>query len=283
MRVLFCRPTTPQALDDRFELELDALDELGVRHDTVAIEPVVDGDLDRALHGLDRLDDEVLYRGWMLTADEYAALADAVGERGGELVTGPDAHEALTYLPGWYPQVADLSPASRWTWGDDPAEAWAVAQALGPPPYVIKDHVKSAKEQWAEACFVPPGAELADFTAICQALIDARGDRFERGLVVRRYVPLAPALGGRGERDEHRLFYWQGRLVARAPYHDLDGDDPPLPAALTTLGRRIDAPFFSADVARTLAGDWILIELGDGGASTLPPTLDPRGFYRAIV
>ena len=42
MRILFCRPDSPQELDDRFELEADAADELGVRHDTIAMEDVVD-------------------------------------------------------------------------------------------------------------------------------------------------------------------------------------------------------------------------------------------------
>ena len=57
--------------------------------------------------------------------------------------------------------------------------------------------------------------QRAVFARICAALVDARGERFERGLVVRRYVPLAPAGGDAGERDEHRLFFWRGRLIAR--------------------------------------------------------------------
>jgi len=282
MRILFCRPDAPQTVEDRFELEADALDELGVRHDTIGLEAVVDDALDEALTGLDALDDEVLYRGWMLTADEYAALAAAVGERGGQLVTSPDDYELAHYLPGWFGAVAAESPATRWTNGTDLAEAWQAARELGPPPWIVKDHVKSVKEQWAEACFVPADADRADFARICTALIDARGDRFERGLVVRRYVPLAAAPGGEGERDEYRLFFWHGRLVASAPYHDVAGADD-VPARFAALGRALDVPFFTADVARTLAGDWIVIELGDGGVSTLPPTMDPRGFYRAIV
>ena len=284
MRVLFCRPEAPQAIDDRFELELDALDELGVRHDTIAMESVVDDELDRALDGLDSIDDEVLYRGWMLTGDEYARLDAAIGARGGSLVTSPEDYEAAHYLPSWFAAVAAShpSPATRWTSGIDLDEAWQAAQELGPPPYVVKDHVKSVKDQWNEACFVPADATRAEFDAVCTALIDARGDRFERGLVVRRFIPLAPAIGGDGERDEHRLLFWHGRLVASAPYHDVAGGEA-VPARFATLGRTLDLPFFCADVARTLAGDWIVIELGDGGVSTLPPTMDPRDFYRAIV
>lgn len=218
----------------------------------------------------------------MLTAEEYERLDAAVAERGGALVTSPEDYELAHYLPGWFGAVAAESPATRWTAGTDLDEAWQAACALGPPPYVVKDHVKSAKELWHEACFVPAGADRDDFARVCAALIDARGDRFERGLVVRRFVALAPAPGGEGERDEHRLFFWRGRLIASAPYHDVPGGDD-VPARFAALGRALDVPFFSADVARTLAGDWIVIELGDGGVSTLPPTMDPRAFYRAIA
>ena len=282
MRILFCRPDSPQDTDDRLALEADALDELGVRHDAIAIEDVVDDELERALAPLGELDDDVLYRGWMLTADEYERLDAAIADRGGALITDPEAFEAAHYLPSWFAAVADRSPATRWTWGTDAAEAWALAQALGPPPYVVKDHVKSAKERWAEACFVPADADAAVFARICAALVDARGDRFERGLVVRRYVPLASVDGAAGERDEHRLFFWRGRLIASAPYHDVDVADPPL-AQFAPLGRAIASPFFSLDVARTIAGGWIVLEVGDGGVSTLPPTMDPRALYRAIA
>jgi hypothetical protein len=239
MRVLFCRPEGPQDVEDRFELEAAALDELGVGYDLIAMEAVVDDDLDAALAPLGAVDDEVLYRGWMLTADEYTRLEAALADHGGELVTPLEAYEAAHYLPSWIDALAGLTPATRWIEGTDLDEAWAAAQELGPPPYVLKDHVKSAKEHWEEACFVPAGADRAAFERICSALIDVRGDRFERGLVIRRHVPLAPARGGQGERDEHRLFFWRGRLVATAPYHDV-AEDVPVPARFARLGRVID-------------------------------------------
>lgn len=280
MRILFCRPDGPQATADRFELEADAADELGLRHDTIAMEDVVDDQIEAAIEPLGDLDDDVLYRGWMLTAEEYERLDAAVADRGGTLVVTPEQYQAAHYLPNWHPAVADCSPATCWTWGTDAAEAWALAQALGPPPYVVKDHVKSVKEQWAEACFVPADADARAFAEICAALVDARGDRFEGGLVVRRYVALAAAAGG-PERDEHRLFFWRGRLVASAPYHDVDSADPPL-AAFAGLGRVIASPFFTVDVARTVAGAWLVLEVGDGGVSTIPPAMDPRALYRAV-
>lgn len=271
MQTLFCRPEAPQLLDDRFELEAQALDELGVRYETIAMEDVVDGEFERALDGV-ILDNEVLYRGWMLTGDEYERLAVAIRERGAELVTSREEYEAAHYLPSWFAAVASESPATRWIEGEDLEEAWEVACELGAPPFIVKDHVKSAKESWFDACFVPEGAGKLELQAVCAGLIEARGERFERGIVVRRFVPLV---------YEHRMFFWRGRLIAEAPYHD--GETINRPARFVNLARVVESPFFSADIALTDTGEWIVLELGDGGVSTLPPTLDPRAFYRAIA
>lgn len=268
MQVLFCRPTEPQSIDDRLDLEVDALDELGIPHHTIFIESVVDDELD--FDGFD-LQDDVLYRGWMLTAEEYERVAVAVSDRGGALVTGPEEYEAAHYLPSWHDAIAADTPTTRWTESTDPMEVWAIAVGFG-GPLVIKDPAKSVKEQWNEACFIPAGATRAEVAATTLAMIDARGERFERGVVVRKYIPLA---------YEHRMFFWQGRLVAQAPYDH--GMEQLPPARFARLGRVIDSPFFSADLALTHAGTWIVLEIGDGGVSTLPPTVDVRAFYRSIT
>jgi hypothetical protein len=287
MQVLFCRPSSPQDVEDRFDLEALALDELGVSYGHLPLEAIVDDDLDEALAGSGDLDGPLLYRGWMLRQEEMERLAEALAGRGAELVVSPEAYEAAHFLPQWSPLVEDLAAPTCFTGDDDADEAWTLACArLGPPPWVVKDHVKSAKERWDEACFVPAGAGLAEFRRVCAALVDQRGERFEGGLVVRRFVPLAPAptahVGPRGEAEEYRLFFWAGRCIDICPQFDAPGDVRGL-EAFTSLGRRIASPFFTADVARRADGGWLLVEIGDGGVSTLPPTMDVRAFYRAIA
>jgi hypothetical protein len=150
----------------------------------------------------------------------------------------------------------------------------------------VKDHVKSAKEAWHRACFVPAGAAFEDFTAICERLLEERGDRFERGFVIKKYVELATLPGWTPEQrrvtDEHRLVFWEGRLVAHAPYYDVDSilEDP---GAFAFLGDAVDSPFFTADVGRLARGGYTVIEVNDGGSSTFPEQMDPRDLYRAIT
>jgi len=147
----------------------------------------------------------------------------------------------------------------------------------------MKDHVKSAKEQWADACFVPVGATEARFAEMCEALQDARGDRLEGGLVVRRCLQLK-TFGMTPEGPaffEFRLFFARGRLVAAEPYFDFDVDVPDF-TAFERLARRFDSPFFTMDLAQLANGDWAVIELNDGGVSMLPASLDPRELFDAL-
>lgn len=283
---LFCRPLeTAVDYEDNFDFEARVAEELGHPVHFIAIEDVVHERFAEALADLPAgRGRQWVLRSWMLSAEEYTGLYEAILSRGDSLVTPPAAFEETTYLPHYYPLIAERTPNSRWIWGEDLDEAWAVAQELGPPPWIIKDHVKSAKDAWAEACFVPAGADQATFRAIGQGLLDERGDRFARGIVIRTYVDLAPLPHPDPRQvrfDEHRLLFWQGALVAAAPYHDVRGELPDLDA-FRDVGQRFSSALFSVDVARLNDGGWIIIELNDGSVIQLPEQMDIEGLYQKI-
>jgi hypothetical protein len=287
LSVLFGRPRRTANADDRFELEVLATEELGIESYALPLDYVVLGDAERAVRHLPRPAGRTwLYRGWMLREEEYAGLYEAIYERDEELVVDPESFAEATYAPNYLPRLGIHTAPARWTETDSILEAWEVAQELGPPPWVVKDYVKSAKEEWYRACFVPQGADQEDFRAICERLREIRGDTFETGFVVKKYLELATLPGFTSDRrrvtDEHRLVFWEGHLVAYAPYHDVDSplDDP---TQFAFLGRTLSSPFFTADVARLAAGGWTVIEINDGGSSTFPERLDPRDFYRAVL
>lgn len=287
LSVLFGRPYRGADGDDRFELEALAMEELGIESYAIPLDPVVNGDPERALKRLPRGGGrQWLYRGWLLNEEEYTGLYEAILERGDELVVDPDSFALTTYAPAYLPLLGERTAPARWTEGESIEEAWEVASELGPPPWVVKDHVKSAKEAWHRACFVPAGADFDDFAAICETLLELRGDRFERGFVVKKYLELRALREWTPERrrvtDEHRVVFWRGRPIAQAPYYDVDTDALDL-ACIADLGRLIDSPFFTADVARLEDGGTTIVELNDGGCSVLPERLDPRDVYRQIL
>lgn len=271
---------------DTFDVEADAAEALGVDTYQADLSALLSGNASQALAAVpDEGHLTLLYRGWMLTEEEYTALDEAVSERGHRLMTTPEQYAAALYLPRWYPRLAPYTAKSIWTEGPDAPEAWDAARAaLGPPPWIVKDHVKSAKERWAEACFVPAGATREDFERTCANLQEERGERFERGFVVRRFLPLKTY--GRTPAGpahlEFRLFFGRGHLLAAEPYHDFDVEVPDF-TAFEPLARKLDARFITLDVAMLEDGGWAVVEVNDGGVSGLPPSLDPRSLFKALL
>jgi len=273
-------------MDEGYHVEAHVLQSMGVPVVEIDLESVIDGDPEQALEHLPTGGTWWLYRGWLLSEEDYEALFDAIADRGDQLVVAPSAFAAAAFLPNWAPALGSRTPASIWTEDTDAEEAWDEAMdELGPPPWVIKDHLKSAREDWATACFVPEGAPFEHFRDICQGLVDCRGHHFERGIVVRRFVHLKrlPFVSrGAPVCDEHRVFFWRGEPVAHAPYHDLAV--PPLAEVpYPDLGDVVDSPFFTADFGRLERGGWTVIEINDGGCSGRPAQLDPWQLYSAIV
>jgi hypothetical protein len=52
---------------------------------------------------------------------------------------------------------------------------------------------------------------------------------------------------------------------------------------LDEIAKRFDAPFFTMDVAQTEKGDWIVVDMGSGECSSLPPSLSPALFFRRLA
>ena len=222
-------------------------------------------------------------RGWMLRDSQYASLWAALDKVNYQLINMPSAYAQAHYLPQAYPLLAGHTPESVWTDAPDVDAAWQLYQGLRDGDAVAKDHVKSVKHRWLEACFIPAGTEEGRFREILRTLRDDRDELFERGFVLRRFVPLAS--GGRDMRGhpadrELRLFFLDGEILVHArpqfmpPAEKLD--------TFRALARRFQSRFMSMDVAETAAGDWTVIEVGDGGVSGLPASLMADEFYGAI-
>ncbi len=135
----------------------------------------------------------VWYRGWMLSADEYAAMAATLKQRGTVLLTHPDDYRRAHELPGWHETFAGLTPHSVWRplgTGQDPGDLSELAELVRPlrsMPAVVKDYVKSCKHEWEEACFVPDVKNLAQLHDIASKMVALRDDHLAGGLVVREF------------------------------------------------------------------------------------------------
>lgn len=197
----------------------------------------------------------VVYRGWMLSPEDYSALVKLIESFGAKPLVDVDTYLAAHYLPRWYPLIAELTPETHvfpTTQGSrkrEDADLETELRRLGWRRFFIKDYVKSLKTS--------VGSVIEDPARIHTVLAEMRKyrDEIEGGVCVRRVEDLDPE-------SEIRYFVIHGR-----PY----GPDPSVavPGIVNTCAERIPSPFFSVDVARRADGELRVVEIGDGQVSDL--------------
>lgn len=189
----------------------------------------------------------VVYRGWMVKAEEYAALVQAIEHCGAKAFTSPREYLATHHLPNWYPLLSDLTPETRVF----PSDANIVAElrALGWGAYFLKDYVKSLKT--ARGSIV---RDAANAPTVIGEMREYRGE-IEGGICVRRVEELMPD-------SERRYFLLFGVGYAATPCDTV-------PDIVQKCAERLPSKFFSVDVARRADGQLRVIEVGDGQVSDL--------------
>ena len=219
-----------------------------------------------------------LHRGFMLSDRRHALLRDALAARGWTLLPDLEGYGQAHFLPRALPLLGDATPETVWMLGFDRDEAWALYQRVADGDALLKDHVKSCKERWKEACFLPAGTSRERFDEVLRAFLACRGAKLELGLVLRRFEPfrlLRRDMRGMPIHEEYRTFFWRG-----APFWSALGEDL---APWAAIARRFRSPFVSLDVARREDGALRVVESGDGGVTGLPMHCDPDDFYARLA
>lgn len=174
-----------------------------------------------------------LYRGWMLSEEEYTQLAHRT-----PLLVPVAAYLVSHQATGWYEAVQDFTFPSEFRRAQHPPD-FPAGQC-----YFVKGLVKSF-----EADSVVTSA--AQWQQLCQwhELLP------EELLFVRQYVVLQTT-------SERRFFVVGGEAYGAS--------HTPLPASLKPAVEALKPRlFYSLDVALTQAGEPVLVEVGDGQVSDL--------------
>jgi hypothetical protein len=292
---LFCSdPRDRRRPDGQYAGEAAAADRLGIPWAAVDHDAVERGDLPRAVRHVPEQRQPVvgLYRGWMMTAEQYADFYRALEDRGVRLANDPAAYRHCHHLPESYPVIAGRTPRTVWLPGRgefDPDAVMSLLRPFGNVPVIVKDYVKSQKHAWAEACFIPSATDRVQVERVVRRFLELQGPDLAGGLVFREFVEFEPV--GRHPRSgmpltlEYRLFFLDGRPLLATPYWegvDYEGDGPPV-ERFTALAGGVRSRFFTMDVARKRDGDWLVVELGDGQVAGLPDDADVGALYRRLA
>ena len=296
MRVLFdSDPMNPRVSDVAYAHEAAAAERLGIPCSLVNFEALVDeGDAERAVRRVAPVSEEGesgVYRGWMVTPEQYAALYDALADRRVTLVNTPEQYEHCHYLPRWYKTLEGYTPRSVWTQAGDMslARLMVLLQSFGDRPVIVKDFVKSRKHEWLEACFIPSAADAEAVARVTRRFLELQGGDLNGGLVLREFVDFEPlgihTRSGMPLTREFRLFFLDGEPIQASRYWDqgdYQGEMPPL-AHFTRLAESVKSRFFTMDVAKTVTGEWLIVELGDAQVAELPEDVDAEKFFSDLT
>jgi hypothetical protein len=187
----------------------------------------------------------IIYRGWMLSAPDYEALAAAIVQSGAQPFTDTMTYLSTHHLPNWYPSIAEFTPETRIF--SVTADLTDELHSLEWPAYFIKDYVKSLKTSVGSLISTPEQA-----ATVAAEMLRFRGT-IEGGFCVRRVESFLPE-------TEQRYF------VLDSVPHSAAGA---VPSIVSECAQRIRSRFFSVDVVQRADGVLRVVEVGDGQVSDL--------------
>ncbi len=279
------QPFSPREIDTEFTSEFESARSVGFDISLYDHEAIEKHEICRGLKNTNPKypNQPLILRGWMLPGEAYAKLYQGLVKKGFNPITKPDQYEQAHYIPLAYPQTKGHTPKTAWIEGDDPQQAWNLYQEFNSKEAIIKDWVKSAKSRWKDACYIPAHTQKERFLEIFQNFRSERSKLFNRGVVLREFIPIVERgsdIRGLPIIEETRLFFWHGKLVvppqAKSP-SPLDEIE-----RWQMIANRFQSKFMTIDVALLTDGTWKIVEVGDGGVSGLPVSLDPERFYASL-
>lgn len=242
MRILYpCNPLEPKEPDQPFTDEFVAVQKWGIPVSLFAYDDLSFGDFKprpRIESG-----ETVLYRGWMFNLTAYQEFTDLICKRGGIPVTSALEYAHCHHLKQWYSACADLTPETVFL--ETGSNYLEQISHLNWDAYFVKDFVKSNTDAQGSIAHTPEQA-----VNIINLIEQYRGE-LEGGVAVRRVEQFQP-------QSEQRYFVVNG--TAYSPTSKV-------PALVEAVTERIDAPFYSVDIAQTLESQERIVELGDGQVS----------------
>jgi hypothetical protein len=243
-------PLNSRMIDEAFQDQAIALKQAGfntsiVNLDTTIIKPDPEPDA------------VCVYRGWMLSEDEYEKYTATVVDHGVTPLTWHEQYLAAHHFPNWYQHVERYTPSSV-SFGNSPETPERVynfsAGAFGATEGLklqVKDYVKSLKTDGGSV------ATSTDEVKEILAKMEKYRGTIEGGIVLRKYEEFFPG-------SEVRYFVIEGKYFGQEKIFDLRHMN-----ILEHVKDSIPSPFWSIDIALSVDGQARIVEIGDGQVSDL--------------
>ncbi|MEK8130844.1 ATP-grasp domain-containing protein [Paenibacillus filicis] len=296
MKILFCSdPLNSKVVDMEYEHEYRSARKLGLDVYLISLESVLDGSLSQAVKRIPTFEtpQSFIYRGWMMKPRDYEQLYDALRQKNALLINSPSEYTNGHYFPYSYEAIKQNTPHSIWIEIEELSNGFDTLfekmRIFENKPVMIKDYVKSRKHEWEDACYIPDASDKQKVQTVIQNFVDRQGSELNGGIVVREFIKLEQLAkhpkSGMPLANEYRLFFLHHKLIQCAEYWDeaVYGQSIPGLESFIELAMGVESQFFTIDIAKTINGEWTVIEIGDGQVSGLPSHADPEHFYKSIL
>lgn len=233
----------------------------------------------------------VIYRGWMLTPNQYLMLYNDLLSKNFKLINTVEEYQNCHYLPDSLRFIENRTPKTVFEKFDDDNSIDNLlekSKIFGQNPVVLKDYVKSEKHDWETACFVADASDTDKLKQSINNLVELRGYQLNEGIVVREFISLNDltihSKSGMPLTEEYRLFFFYKKLLGIYDYWE-EGEykfSKPDTTEFEEIAQCVESNFFSMDIARQKNGELLIIELGDGQVAGLPDKTNRNEFYKQL-
>lgn len=294
MKIIFCSsPLNNRLVDPDYEKEYNSAIKNGFNVELVNFEELENNNIDKSIRTIFPCDnfEKALFRGWMLKPEIYKLFYSALESKNISLINKSDEYINCHYFPYSYEIIKDKTPKSIYFDFDgklDFQDLMLKLSVFNGKPILIKDYVKSQKHKWNDACFIRSSNDSNEVKRVTDNFINLQGTDLNKGLVYREFLELE-FIGEHSKSKmpltkEYRLFFFKGKLIGKYKYWDEGeyiSDDNNIDEFIE-IAKYIKSNFFTMDIAKTINGEWKIIELGDGQVSGLPDNADLDLFYEKL-
>ena len=209
----------------------------------------------------------------------YAELFNDLRILGSTAVSTPDQFAVSAHLTQWFPLIEDLCLPAWW----DVGSATVPDSEHG---YVVKGETNSLKRLWSTHMFARSRDELS---GVMSRVMDDTLVGTQK-LIIRPFIPLEvveEGINGVQATNEWRFMFMNGIGIGQGYYWSWVENPPTAtpPEALALAKRaaaRLPCPFVCIDVAKTLSGEWKVVEVNAGEQAGLS-LIDPFEFYNNMA
>lgn len=204
-----------------------------------------------------------VYRGWMMTPDQYEAFYMSLLENNIQLITSPREYRLFHIFPNIYPLLEEDTARILCFPKNISVNLEEVKKSF--KQFMVKDYVKSVKGTDFPSYFENTITQ-DEFNSWMEVFYKYRGKLFAGGICIKEFLKLKKY---NGKPNEYRVFYINNHVATINRNFGQTSLTTMPPQSLIDKYSKLPSKFYTVDYAELENGNWKIIEAGDGAVSGL--------------